>query len=96
MFQDPGDLAMATSTIVAALAIVMGWLSLRSYHATGNVRILFVAVAFAVFILKALFVVTNELADPHFVDHHVALYISGLFDVVIVLLLFVPFVARGR
>ncbi len=88
------DLAVGGNVIVALLAGTMAYLGWRSYQATGNVKLLFIVIAFIVFILKAIFVSYN--VTMHAVPHDSIEFVSALFDVIIVLLLFVPFFARGR
>lgn len=85
------NIAVAISLVVAGLATVMAYLGTRSYRATGNLRLLFVVVAFIVFVLKSLFVAYN--VRFHAVPHDSIELVGGLFDGIIVLLLFIPFVA---
>ncbi len=86
------DLAVATSLGVALLSLVMAYLGVRSFLATDNSRLLFVVMAFAVFALKSLFVAYN--VRSHVVDHDAIEFVSALFDLIIVMLLFVPFLVR--
>lgn len=84
------DLAPYTYLIVGIIAAAMAYLGWRSYQNTANVRVLFVVIAFVAIALKSLFVVLHEWAS-HKLDHHEVIVIMGLFDVLIVLLFFVPF-----
>lgn len=91
---EPTQLAVLANAIVAVLAAIMAYLGIKSYRATGNVKLLFIVIAFVVFIMKALFVSYN--VTYHAVPHDAIEFVSALFDVVIVMLLFVPFFARAR
>ncbi len=78
--------------IVGVVVTVLGLLSLRSYRATGNPKLLFVVMAFLVLGLKSVFVIFNEVGTPHAVDEHTEIVLMGFFDVIAVLLLFIPFI----
>ncbi len=84
--------ALGASLGVLVLAGVLMTLTWRSYRATGNDRVLFVAMAFLVFMVKSGFVAYNVVA--HAVPHDSIEFVSALFDLVIVALLFVPFIQR--
>lgn len=90
----PTTLAVAASTIVALLATTMAYLGFRSFRQTRNPRLVFVAVAFLVFAIKSIFVGAN--VQTHVVQHDAIEFVSALFDVVIVVLLFLPFVMDRR
>ncbi len=90
----PTTLAVAASTIVALLATTMAYLGFRSFRQTRNPRLVFVAVAFLVFAIKSIFVGAN--VQTHVVQHDAIEFVSALFDVVIVVLLFLPFVMNRR
>lgn len=90
----PTNLAVAASAIVALLASVMAYLGFRSYAKTRNPRLVFVAVAFLVFAVKSVFVGAN--VQTHIVQHDAIEFVSALFDVVIVVLLFLPFAVNRR
>jgi hypothetical protein len=74
----------------------LAWFTYRSYSSTGNWRLLFVAVAFLVFLLKAVLFTWNELTHPHPIDHDLVLVVVSIFDLIIMVLILVPFLARGR
>jgi hypothetical protein len=83
--------------LVAALSAVLAWLTHRSYQATGNWRLLFVFAAFIVFFLKSALFVWNEVQTPHPIHHDVVLAVAAVFNLVILVLLVIPFFARpGR
>lgn len=90
----PTTLAVAASALVALLAGTMAYLGFRSYGKTRNPRLVFVAVAFLVFAIKSIFVGAN--VQTHFVQHDAIEFVSALFDLVIVVLLFLPFVVNRR
>lgn len=85
----PTDLATIASLLVALLAAIMAYLGLRSYQKTKNPRLVFVAVAFLAFVIKSLFVGYN--VNFHAVPHDSIEFVSALFDVLIVVTLFIPF-----
>lgn len=88
---------VASSAIVFILAGVMAYLGLKSYRTTGNERLLFVVLAFGVFMLKSVVIGVNDFAVKHiFFEHHTALFFAAVFDVIIVALLVVPFLAPRR
>jgi len=87
-------LAVAASAIVALLAGALAYLGFRSYGKTRNPRLVFVAVAFLVFAIKSVFVGAN--VQTHTVQHDAIEFVSALFDLVIIVLLFLPFVTNGR
>ncbi len=87
-------MAVAASFAVAILASVMAYLGIRSFLATENTRLLFVVMAFVVFALKSLFVAYT--VSTHEVAHDAIEFVGALFDLIIVLLLFVPFFVRTR
>ena len=81
---------------VAVLAAILAWLTHRSYQATGNWRLLFVFSAFVVFFLKSALFVWNEVQHPHPIHHDVVLAVASVFNLVILVLLVIPFFARPR
>ncbi len=96
-YPSPTQLAAVASAIVALIAFAMAYLSWKSYRRTNNPRLVFPLLAFLVFGVKSIFVVANELADPHPVPHDSVLFVAGLFDVLVVAMLFIPFIsAPGR
>jgi lysylphosphatidylglycerol synthetase-like protein (DUF2156 family) len=82
-------LAGVTSLVVLILSLVMGYLAYKSYRRTANAQLLFVGAAFGVFAVKAIFVAVN--VTSHAVPHDAIEFVSALFDLVIVGLLFIPF-----
>lgn len=83
--------------LVAVLAAILAWITHRSYQATGNWRLLFVFTAFIVFFIKSTLFAWNEFQHPHPIHHDVVLLVVAIFDLVIILLLVIPFlVQRGR
>lgn len=82
--------------IVGIMSVVMAWLSLQSYRNTGNIRIMFVFVAFVAMLLKSLLVMANEWSPTHPIEHHELIVIMAVLDVLIVLLFFVPFLATPK
>lgn len=82
-------LAGVASLGVLVLSAAMAYLTHRSYQATGNQQLLFVGAAFLVFVVKSLFVATN--VTTHYVKHDAIEFVSALFDLVVVVLLFIPF-----
>lgn len=87
-------LAVAASALVAVLAGAMAYLGFRSFRKTRNPRLVFVAVAFLVFAIKSVFVGAN--VQTHLVPHDSIEFVSALFDVIIVVLLFLPFVLNRQ
>lgn len=85
----PTTLAAAASAFVALLAAIMAFLGYRSFQKTRNPRLVFVVVAFLAFVIKSLFVGYN--VTSHVVRHDAIEFVSALFDVLIVVLLFIPF-----
>lgn len=90
------ELAPYTFLVVALIAAIMAYLGYRSYEATGNTKLLFIVIAFVVVVLRSLLVAVNEFSPSHPIDHHSEVVIIGIFDIIVVLLLFVPFLARPR
>lgn len=82
-------LAALASGAVLVLAAVMAYLTYKSYRTTANTQLLFVGAAFGVFAVKSLFVAVN--VTSHDVPHDAIEFVSALFDLVIVGLLFIPF-----
>lgn len=85
----PTNLAMTASLAVALMTAVMAYLGWRSYAKTRNPRLVFVSVAFVVFVLKSLFVAYN--VKWHAVPHDSIELVSAIFDVLVAVLLFIPF-----
>jgi hypothetical protein len=57
--------------------------------------ILFVVTAFLVFFVKAMLFVWNEVQRPHPIDHDVVLVVVSAFDLIVIALILIPFVARA-
>ena len=92
---EPSTLAALAALVVAILAGTMAYLGVKSYRNTGNVRLVFVVLAFLTFVIKSLFTGYNVVS--HAVPHDSIEFVVALFDVVIVLLLFIPFFLKpGR
>lgn len=85
----PTNLAVAASILVAVLTAVMAYLGFRSFQKTRNPRLVFVVVAFIAFAIKSLFVAYN--VRRHMVPHDAIEFVSALFDLLIVVVLFIPF-----
>jgi phosphate/sulfate permease len=83
-------LAIGASLVVALLAGAMAALGFQSFRKTRNARLIFVVAAFLVFAVKGAFVAYN--VNTHTVPHDAIEFVSSLFDLVIVVLLFLPFV----
>lgn len=90
------ELAPYTFLVVGIIAAIMAWLGYRSYQATGNTKLLFIVIAFVVIVLRSLLVMFNEWSPTHPIDHHTEVVIIGVFDIIVVLLFFVPFFAKPR
>jgi len=91
----------ATSALVAILALAMAVVAFRARAKRGNKALTLVAWAFVVFALKNVFsgynVVAHERAAWPSVPHDEIELILSLFDLVIMLFLFAPFLLRrGR
>lgn len=90
----PTNLAVAAAAIVAALSLLMAYWGYRAYKTTENIRLLFVVLAFITFVIKSLFVAYN--VKYHAVQHDSIELVSTLFDLLIVLILFLPFLGPGK
>ncbi|MGB0653162.1 MAG: hypothetical protein ACPGQL_08155 [Thermoplasmatota archaeon] len=90
-------LPVSASLLVALLASLMAYMGYKSFQATENARLPFVILAFIIFAVKSIFV-ASALANHNVAPHDTIELVSSLFDLVIVLLLFVPFIlpAPGR
>ena len=86
---------MAASLFVAALTAYMAYRVMRSYRLTQDLRLLFVFMAFMVFAIKSVFVAVTVI-PPHIVEHDSIEAVGALFDVIVVALLFIPFIARPQ
>lgn len=95
-FTDPSHVAAVGFALVAILAAALLWFTVRSYRATGNWRLLFIAIAFFVFLVKSVLFTWNELNWPHPIDHEIVLVVVSAFDLIVIVLILVPFLARAR
>lgn len=86
--------AVAVSSLVAVLAIVLAGLALRAARRRGNPALRIVALAFFAFFVKNVFSAFNVLT--HVVPHDAIELVLSLFDLALLLLLFLPLVLRRR
>lgn len=89
-------LAPYTYLVVGIVASVMAYLGWRSYQNTGNVRLLFVVIAFIAMVLKAILVMVHEWSPSEQISHHSLIVVMGILDVLIVLLFFMPFLSPRK
>lgn len=90
---DPATIAVLASSLVALVALVMALLAWRAYRYTGNARLRFVVVAFALFAAKSAFTAYDVSTPlPHPIQHDHLEAILSVVDLAIILVLFVPFV----
>lgn len=82
------------SLVVALLALTMGLVAFRAARRRGNRALHVVGLAFLVFAAKNVFSAVNVLY--HAVPHDAIELALSLFDLVIMLLLFAPFLRRRR
>lgn len=87
-------LSAATSLVVALLAALFAALALGALRRRGNRALAWVAAAFAVFAVKNVFSAVN--VSTHVVEHDAIELVLSLFDLVILGLLFTPFILRKR
>ena len=92
---EPYQLAAGFATIAMIVAAYLTFLSYRSYKATDNIKLMFVVMAFFVIALKSLLTALNEWTTPHYMGEHEMMMVAAAMDVVAVMLLFIPFVARA-
>lgn len=86
---NPTTMAALMSAAVAVLAAIMAYLGWKSYRNTGNQRLVFIVLAFFLFIVKSLFTAYN--VTSHAVPHDSIELVGSMLDLIIVLLLFIPF-----
>ncbi|GEM_PF-6413813 len=84
----------ATSAVVALLALVMALIAFRAAGRKRNPGLRWVGFAFVLFAAKNVFSAYNVVT--HFVLHDDIELVISLFDLVIMLLLFVPLFSRRR
>jgi hypothetical protein len=89
---------------VAAVSLALAVLARRAQHATGNRKLGFVTWAFVMFCAKSIITAyallqdpsQGAMVDPNFPLTHGHLeFLDSAFDLVIVFLLFVPFLRRS-
>lgn len=86
--------AVVLGVVVFALAAVLAGIAWRASKRRANPGLRVVAFAFALFSLKGLFTAIN--VQTHWIPHDaIELVLSG-FDLALLALLFVPFLARRR
>lgn len=86
--------SIAVSAVVALLAFVLAVLAVRAAAQRGNRALRMVGLAFIVFGLKNVFSAYNVLT--HTVPHDAIELVLSLFDLVLLVLLFMPLVLRKR
>ncbi|HUR69205.1 MAG TPA: hypothetical protein VM370_08160 [Candidatus Thermoplasmatota archaeon] len=90
----------ATSGIVALLALAMAIVAFRASRRRANPGLVLVGWAFVVFAVKNVFsaynVVAHERADIPSVPHDEIELVLSLFDLIIMVLLFLPLLRRRR
>ena len=82
------------SVTVALLAFVLAGLAFGAMRRRGNPSLRWVALAFVVFGVKNLFSAANVVT--HVVPHDAIELVLSLFDLALLLLLFMPFLRRRR
>lgn len=100
---EPTAIASASalvSLLVMLLALALAGMAIASLRRRGNPAMRYVAAAFGVFALKNGFsaynVVAHERAGWPAVQHDAIELVLSLFDLVLLLLLFVPLILRRR
>lgn len=86
--------SIAVSGLVALLAFVLASLAFRAASRRANKGLHMVALAFVVFGLKNVFSAYNVLT--HTIPHDAIELVLSLFDLVLLILLFMPLVLRRR
>lgn len=82
------------SIVVAVLALVLTGLAIASMRKRGNTGLKFVAAAFFVFAIKNTFSAVNVIT--HTVPHDAIELVLSVFDLVLLVLLFMPLLLRRR
>jgi len=89
-----------TSGLVALLAAILAGFAFRAARLRGNRNLRIVGVAFLVFTLKNVFSAYNVLAHEYpgwsSVPHDAIELVLSLFDLILLVLLFVPLLLRRR
>lgn len=88
------SVSAAVSILVATLAFVMAGMGFAAAAKRGNRALRIVALSFAVFGVKNVFSAVN--VSTHLVEHDMIELVLSLFDLVILALLFTPFILRKR
>jgi hypothetical protein len=88
------SLSAGISLVVAALALVMAIVAFRAGARRRNRALHVVGAAFVVFTAKNIFSAVNVLT--HLVPHDSIELVLSLFDLVLLLMLFAPFLRRRR
>lgn len=88
------DLSAGVSLVVALLALGMAVVACVSMRRRSNRALGIVAAAFLVFAAKNVFSAVN--VETHLVEHDAIELVLSLFDLVLLLLLFLPLLARRR
>lgn len=83
-----------TSAVVALLALGLALLAFRAWRKRRNAGLAWVGGAFVVFAVKNVFSAYN--VTEHAVPHDEIELILSLFDLLIMLMLFAPFLGRRR
>lgn len=83
-----------TSVVVALLAFVLAGLAVGAMRRRGNPSLKWVALAFVVFGVKNVFSAVNVVS--HVVPHDAIELVLSLFDLALLVLLFIPFLRRRR
>jgi hypothetical protein len=86
--------AIGVSAIVALLAFVFAGLAWRAAQKRGTRGLRIVAAAFIVFALKGIFTAVN--VETHIVPHDEIEFFLSVFDLVLLAILFVPFLPWRR
>lgn len=84
----------ALSILVALLALVLAGLAVKSLRRRGNPALRFVAAAFGVFAVKNAFSAYNVIT--HVVPHDAIELVLSVFDLMLLILLFMPLALRKR
>jgi hypothetical protein len=86
---DIGQLSVSIISLVAIISLVLSLITLFAYAKLKNSKLLFVFSAFLVFFIKCVYV---SLAIAYDIVEHKNLELhSSLFDLLVVLMLFIPF-----
>lgn len=84
----------ATSSVVGLVAALLVVLAVRARRRSGNPQLAYVAGAFGVFVARSAFSAYN--VQTHAVPHDEIELVLSLLDLLILILLCIPFVLRGQ